>query len=216
MKQLFPGVFEINRRIATKSFSPGFSVYGEQTLKENGSEFRFWDPRRSKLGAAIVRGLKQMPIKPGSKVLYLGAANGTTSSHVSDIVGKEGEVYCIEFAARSMRDLIRVCEKRENMLPLLKDARFPMEYSELGLVDVVFEDVADPEQARILNENAVFLKKGGFAMIAVKARCVSSVVEPKKVYAEVKKELLEKYDIVEEFELDPFETDHLFLLLKKK
>ena len=216
MKQTFEGVYTVNSRMATKSLAPGFSVYGEKTLKEKGVEYRFWDPRRSKLGAAIAKGLEEMPIKPGSKVLYLGAANGTTSSHVSDIIGLKGVIYCVEFSPRSMRDLIRVCEKRENMIPLLKDARFPKEYAEVGFVDVVFEDVADREQARILNENSVFLKKGGFAMIAVKARCVSSVEEPRKVYAQVKKEVEEKYEIMEEFELDPFEKDHLFLLLKKK
>lgn len=216
MDEVFPGVFKIRGKIATKSLAPGFTVYGEQLYKDGKAEYRFWDPRRSKLGAAIVRGLKELPIKPGSKVLYLGAANGTTSSHVSDVVGVDGAVYCVEFSARAMRDLLRVCEKRENMLPLLKDARMPNEYVEVGVVDVIFEDVADPEQARILNENAIFLKKGGVAMLAVKARCVSSVEQPRKVYAQVKKLLLEKYDVIEEFELDPFETDHLFLVLEKK
>lgn len=216
MFEVFPGVFRFEGRIATKSLAPGFIVYGEKTLKQKGVEYRLWEPSRSKLGAAIARGLKELPIRPGSSVLYLGAASGTTASHVSDIVGPNGAVYCIEFSARSMRDLIKVCEKRENMLPLLKDARFPKEYAEVGMVDVVFEDVADPEQARILIENAVLLKKGGVAMIAIKARCVSSTDEPQKVYAQVKKQLSSAFEITQEIDLAPFEEDHLFLVLKKK
>lgn len=56
---------------------------------ENGEkiEYRVWNPFRSKLGAAILGGVDQIHIKPGAKVLYLGAASGTTVSHVSDIVG---------------------------------------------------------------------------------------------------------------------------------
>jgi len=47
-------------------------------------------------------------IRPGSKVLYLGAASGTTVSHVSDIVGKDGIVYAVEFSHRSGRDLVNM------------------------------------------------------------------------------------------------------------
>lgn len=50
-------------------------------------EYRAWNPFRSKLAAAILGGIDQIHIKPGVRVLYLGAASGTTVSHVSDIVG---------------------------------------------------------------------------------------------------------------------------------
>ena len=46
-----------------------------------------WNPFRSKLAAAILGGIDKIHMMPGSKVLYLGAASGTTVSHVSDIVG---------------------------------------------------------------------------------------------------------------------------------
>eukprot|EP00493_Phyllostaurus_siculus_P025903 UN26248 len=49
--------------------------------------FRVWNPYRSKLGASVLNGIKKIPVAPGMKVLYLGAASGTTVSHVSDIVG---------------------------------------------------------------------------------------------------------------------------------
>lgn len=54
---------------------------------ETKIEYRAWNPFRSKLAASIVGGVGDIHIKPGSKVLYLGAASGTTVSHVSDIVG---------------------------------------------------------------------------------------------------------------------------------
>ena len=67
---------------------------GSAPAAENGStpaatktEYRVWNPFRSKLAAAILGGVDKIHIAPGSKVLYLGAASGTSVSHVSDIVG---------------------------------------------------------------------------------------------------------------------------------
>lgn len=218
LKQLFPGVYRANGLLATRNLVKGFKAHGEQLLLERGAEYRVWEPRQSKLAAAIARGLKTLPIREGSKILYLGAAQGVTASFVSDIVGARGIVYCIEFAPRAMRDLLRVCEARGNMLPILADARKPQDYAgDVKEVDVVYEDVADPQQAQIMKENArAFLKKGGFGLLAVKARCVSSIVEPKKVYAQAIRELESDFEVVEKIDLAPFEEDHLFLVLKKK
>lgn len=106
-------------------------------------EYRVWNPFRSKIAAAILGGVKDIFIKPGAKVLYLGAASGTTVSHVSDIVGKEGVVYAVEFSHRSGRDLVNMAKKRTNVVPIIADARKPLEYRILvGMVDVVFADVA--------------------------------------------------------------------------
>ena len=175
IEEFFPGVFRVEGKLATENLAPGSRVYGERLVKVKKIEYRFWEPSRSKLGAALVRGLKNMPIQPGSRVLYLGAASGTTPSHVSDVVGESGIVFAVEFSPISMRDLLKVCEQRPNLLPLLQDARFPGKYEKVvgGNVDVVYEDVADPQQARIMIENAkVFLKKGGWGLLAVKARSV--------------------------------------------
>ncbi len=218
LKQVFPGVYRVEGKLATKSLAPGKTVYGEVVKKIRGDEYRLWDPKRSKLAAAIAKGLGSMPIKPGDKVLYLGAATGTTASHVSDIVGENGLVYCVEFSARAMRDLLAVCESRENMIPVLADARLPEKYEkEVGGVDVVYEDVAAREQARILSENASrFLKPGSPAAIAIKARCISTVKNPKEVYARVIGELRQHFEVVEKIDIAPYEIDHLFVVLKKK
>lgn len=216
LEESFPGVYRINGKLATLNGAPGNSVYGESRVTLQGKEYRYWEPSRSKLGAALARGLKTMPIGPGTNVLYLGAANGTTSSHVSDIVEAKGEVFCVEFSARAMRDLLFVCEKRANMVPILADARKPEEYAEIGTVDVIFEDVADQQQAEIMVNNSQLLKNGGFGMIAIKARCVDSSAQPEKIYAEIKEKLKDAFEIIEELNLAPFEADHLFLVLRKK
>jgi rRNA 2'-O-methyltransferase fibrillarin len=81
--------------ILTLSMVPGEAVYGEKRITvptEEGQkiEYRIWNPFRSKIAAAILNGVENIWIKPGSKVLYLGAASGTTVSHVSDVVGPVG------------------------------------------------------------------------------------------------------------------------------
>ncbi|MFH0973275.1 MAG: fibrillarin-like rRNA/tRNA 2'-O-methyltransferase [Candidatus Micrarchaeota archaeon] len=220
-KQLFPGVFldAGQRKLCVRNSVRGFRVHGEALREEGGNEYREWNPKQSKLAAAIAKGLRSLPIKPGASVLYLGAAQGATPSFVSDVVGAKGVVYCVEFAPRAMRDLLRVCETRDNMLPLLADARKPEEYVkeiEGGKVDCVFEDVADPQQAEILIQNARFLEKGGAALIAVKSQCISSVAPPEESYAEFKKAVAPIFSIAEELRLEPFEQDHAFYSLRKK
>ncbi len=215
MKQFFPGVYSFGNNPATLNLVKGTSVYGEKRIQLDKNEFRVWDPKRSKLSAAILKGIKTLPIKEGSKILYLGAANGTTVSHVSDILGLNGIVYSVEFAPRSMSDLIALSEKRKNIVPIFADARFPEKYSDVGAVDVVYADLSDPQQVEILLRNAV-LFKAKFIMIALKARCVDSSEKPKVIYDKSRKELEEKCRILDFVILDPFEVDHAFFVGEMK
>lgn len=202
--------------LLTRNLVPGDTVYNEKKISadgENGEkiEYRVWNPFRSKLGAAILGGVDQIHIKPGAKVLYLGAASGTTVSHVSDIVGPEGLVYAVEFSHRSGRDLINVAKKRTNIIPIIEDARHPHKYRMLvGMVDVIFADVAQPDQARIVAINAHnFLKNGGHFVISIKASCIDSTASPEAVFAaEVKKLQSEKLKPKEQLTLEPYERDH--------
>ncbi|KAK6055728.1 rRNA 2'-O-methyltransferase fibrillarin domain protein, partial [Cooperia oncophora] len=118
--------------LATKNMVVGESVYGEKRVSvEEGTEkieYRVWNPFRSKLAAAMMAGLENVHVKPGTKLLYLGAASGTTVSHCSDIVGPEGIVYAVEFSHRSGRDLLNVAKKRPNIVPIVEDARHPHKY----------------------------------------------------------------------------------------
>lgn len=149
------------------------------------TEYRIWNPFRSKLAAAVLAGLDNIYIKPGAKVLYLGAASGTSVSHCSDIVGPTGAVYAVEFSHRSGRDLVNMAKKRPNIVPIIEDARHPNKYRMLvPMVDVVFADVAQPDQARIVGLNAqFFLKQGGNFVISVKASCIDSTATPEAVFA---------------------------------
>jgi len=206
------------RTLGTRSLAHGTRVYGERLVAYGNAEYRVWDPTRSKLAAAIMKGLKEVPIKEGSNVLYLGSASGTTASHVSDIVGRTGNVYCVEFAPRSMRDLVGVCEKRPNMLPILADARQPQTYAgKVERVDVMYQDVAQPDQAHILVENAkLFLKKGKHALIAIKSQSIDVTKKPAEVYDVALKELQSCFEVVEKVELSPYELDHMFVSLRMK
>jgi len=216
------GVFIVRGRedvLATLNLVPGESVYGEKRVAvEEGEikkEYRSWNPFRSKLAAAILGGVADIHIKPGSKVMYLGAASGTTVSHVSDIVGPDGLVYAVEFSHRSGRDLINVAKKRPNIIPIIEDARHPHKYRMLvGMVDTIFADVAQPDQARIVALNAHnFLKNGGHVVISVKANCIDSTAAPEAVFAgEVNKLRSEKVKPREQLTLEPYERDHCIVV----
>lgn len=202
--------------LVTLNLVPGSEVYGEKRISvesENGEkvEYRVWNPFRSKLAAAILGGVDQIHMPPGSKVLYLGAASGTTVSHVADVVGPEGLVYAVEFSHRSGRDLINVAKKRTNIIPIIEDARHPHKYRMLvGMVDTVFADVAQPDQARIVALNSqYFLKNGGHFVISIKASCIDSTAQPEAVFAaEVKKLISDKLKPQEQITLEPYERDH--------
>lgn len=206
--------------MVTRNLAPGESVYGEKRISVDGPEgtkieYRVWNPFRSKLAAGILGGVDNIYIAPGKKVLYLGAASGTSVSHVADIVGPSGLVYAVEFSHRSGRDLINMAKKRTNVIPIVEDARHPHKYRMLvGMVDVIFADVAQPDQARIIALNAHnFLKTGGHIVISIKANCIDSTVDAATVFArEVKKLQEERIKPQEQLTLEPYERDHALVV----
>ncbi len=216
VKEVFKGVYRIDRRLATLNLIPGMRVYGEELITVNGREYRTWNPYRSKLSAAIMKGLKNMGIKSGADVLYLGAATGTTASHISDIVAEKGSVYCIEISERSMRDLLKTCERRKNMLPMLEDARLTNSYAyDVGSVDILYQDVSAKDQADIFIRNSVFLKKGSFAYVAIKSQSIDVSRRPESVYAEFISKVSMHMKLVEKTILEPYDRMHLFAVFQK-
>lgn len=201
--------------LVTKNMVPGESVYGEKrvSVEDSGEkiEYRVWNPFRSKLAAAVVGGVGNIYMPVGSKVLYLGAASGTTVSHVSDVIGPEGVVYAVEFSLRSGRDLVNMAKKRTNVVPIVEDARHPHKYRMIvGMVDTIFADVAQPDQARIVAINAQhFLKVGGHYVISIKANCIDSTAPAEAVFAgEIKKLQSDLLKPQEQITLEPYERDH--------
>jgi fibrillarin-like pre-rRNA processing protein len=218
----FQGIYVLKKgkrqTYLTKNLVPGETVYGETLHKEGKAEYREWSPMRSKLGAALAKNISQLGIYPGSKVLYLGASTGTTASHVSDIVGSEGFVFALDFAPRTTRELVYLCEKRTNMLPIMASARHPEHYAgQVTLADAVFQDIAQRDQAEIFIKNCnAFLKKGGFGILVVKARSVDVAKKPKQVFNQVRQYLENKITIVDYRDLEPFEKDHCIFICKRK
>lgn len=214
----FPGTFITRGKddfLCTKNMVPGVSVYSEKRISAPDCEYRVWNPYRSKLAAGIVSGLDNIHMKPGSTVLYLGAASGTSVSHVSDLVGPEGIVYAVEFSQRSGRDLINLAKKRSNIIPIVEDARHPHKYRMIvGMVDVIFSDVAQPDQARIVGLNAAYyLKENGGVLMSIKANCVDSTKAPSEVFAmEVDKLRKEGIKPKEQVGMEPFEKDHAMVV----
>jgi fibrillarin-like pre-rRNA processing protein len=200
------------KNAATLNLVAGDNVYGEKLVKYAGEEYRIWDPFRSKLAAALKKRIKDMPITNGSKVLYLGASTGTTVSHVSDIVGPSGIVFAVEPATRVARNLIEnVVSKRKNVLPIIEDARKPhLYFSVFGKVDVVYCDIAQPDQTDIAISNcSAYLKPRGVMLLVVKTRSIDVTMDPRAVVTQEADKLKRNgFQIGQIINLEPFDRDH--------
>lgn len=217
MQKIFPGVWRKGNRLFTESLVPDSKEFTKSIVRSGKTSYREWDPYRSKAAAAILRGLKSFPIKRDSKILYLGISSGSTASFFSDIIGTEGIIYGIEISERSIRDLNPVAGKRGNIVPILASAKLPQNYSWVEPVDIVYQDVATDDQSEILIRNCEqFLKPGCYAMIAIKARSIDVTRPPREIYRQETEKLRKSLEIIQSMELDPYEKDHMFVLLRKK
>ncbi|OYT53267.1 MAG: fibrillarin [Candidatus Altiarchaeales archaeon ex4484_2] len=215
VKELFPGVYGFRRNIASLNNTPGFRVYDEKLIKKKGKEYRLWDPYRSKLSAAVLKGLKSFPFREDSNVLYLGASSGTTPSHLSDVCFR-GFVYCVELSRRMMRELMPVTMKKKNMIPILADANRPQEYMHaISSVDVIYQDVAQKNQSEILLKNAEYFRPE-HALLLIKARSINAVESPKKVFRKEINQLKNDFTVLETIDLRPYDKDHVLVNLKRK
>lgn len=203
-----------SKRLVTKALVPG--TQGGKTIKIGNYEYRIWDPYHSKLAALLIKGAS-IPLKKDSTVLYLGAANGTTVSHVSDIVS-EGTVFAVEFSPRAMKDLIRTSAPRMNLIPVLADARDPGSYANMVTeVDFIYQDVAQREQAEIAIRNAeLFLKKGGLLVLIIKSRSIDSVKNTDEMSHNEIKKIGELFKVMGIMNLEPFHSDHAVVLAQKQ
>ncbi|KQC05382.1 MAG: fibrillin [Methanoculleus sp. SDB] len=191
--------------------SPGEGgVYGERMLKG----YRVWDPYRSKFAALAHAGVAP-DLLPGMVVLYLGAANGTTVSHVADYVDT---VYAVEYAPRPMQDLLEVARRRKNVVPIFGDATRPAGYAScVESVDLLYQDVAQPDQVGIFVKNAAFLKKGGTAVLMLKARSVDVRRDPAEITREAVSGLeAGGFSVRHVCRLDPYHRDHAALVVTRR
>ena len=204
--------FNNQKNLATLNLNKGNMVYNEKLILIDKEEYRLWDPFRSKLAAALIKGLRNLPIKNKTKVLYLGASTGTTVSHISDIIGNSGVIFAIESSIRVARELIEnVASKRENIIPIIEDARKPLSYfSTYGEVDVVYCDIAQPDQTEIaINNCKIFLKDGGKILLVVKTRSIDVTQDPKTIILQEANKLENSgFNIEQIIYLDPYDKDH--------
>ena len=209
-------VFLKDNQVATRNLTPGISVYGEELISED-VEYRLWNPRRSKLAAAILNGLNNLNIENTSKVLYLGASTGTTVSHISDIA-YNGKIYAVEFSPVTAKKLTRLSRQRPNIYPILGDATKPKEYMNIvEKVDLVYCDVAQPTQSSLfMNNMNLFAKDNALGILMIKARSIDVIQKPKKIFKQEEKKLKEKgFKIIEKVKLEPYEKDHISFLVEK-
>jgi len=206
---------EGEKKLATQNLVPGNQVYNEKLVQHKGSEYRIWNPFRSKLAAAIMNDLKNFPFNQKSDVLYLGVSTGTTISHISDIVNQGGTIFGIEHASRVARDFLdRVASHRKNIVPIIQDARRPEEFfSVYKKVDIVYVDIAQPDQTNIAIENCrLYLKSGGYLFLVIKTRSIDVVKDPKMVIKDEIKKLETLFEIKQTINLHPYDKDHAMVI----
>jgi fibrillarin-like pre-rRNA processing protein len=204
-------------KLATENLVPGNKVYNEKLVIKKGVEYRTWDPFRSKLAAAIMNELEEFPFKEKSKVLYLGASTGTTVSHISDIVGSQGKIFAVEHASRVARDFLdRVASHRNNIIPIIQDARQPKEYfSVYGKVEIVYADIAQPDQTAIVISNCkLYLKNAGYLFLVIKTRSIDVIQSPKKIIDDEVKKLEKDFEILQLINLEPYDKDHAMVIAR--
>jgi len=203
----------------TRNLDKGNRIYGEKLVLYKGIEYREWDPYRSKLAALLLENPINNFLSEDINCLYLGASSGTTVSHLSDIA-KSGVIYSVEFAERSIRQLIQNTSRRKNIIPILDDARYPQNYAKsiFSSIDLIYQDVSQPNQAEIALTNCnYYLKENGLLIIAIKSQSIDSIQKSEVVYAQEKK-VLEKagYNILESINIHKYAANHIVLIVKRK
>ena len=203
------------KKLATENLVPKNQVYNEKLVKIKGTEYRIWNPFRSKLAATIMNGLRDFPFMQKSSVLYLGVSTGTTISHISDIVGQNGIIFGVEHTSRVARDFLdRVASHRKNIIPIIQDARKPQEYfSVFKKVDVAYVDIAQPVQTNIAIDNCkMYLKSNGYLFLVIKTRSIDVTKDPKKVISNEIKKLEPLFEIKQIINLQPYDKDHAIVI----
>ncbi|MFX0030557.1 MAG: fibrillarin-like rRNA/tRNA 2'-O-methyltransferase [Candidatus Hermodarchaeota archaeon] len=206
-------------KLYTKNLDKGNRIYGEKLIISKGIEYREWDPYRSKLAALLLENPSYDFFSEDLNCLYLGASSGTTISHLSDIVSS-GVIYGVEFAERSIRQLIQNISRRKNIIPILEDARYPQNYARsiFSNIDLIYQDISQPNQAEIaLNNCNYYLKKEGLLILAIKSQSIDSIQKSEVVYAQEKKVLEEgNYEIVESVNIHKYAANHIILIVKRR
>ncbi len=205
----YPGVYTDGRHYFTPS-NYNESVYGERVLVQKGKYYRRWEPMRSKLSAAMHLHLENFPFK-NSRILYLGASTGTTVSHLSDLADI---IWAVEISPLSMNKLVHLAEKRDNIVPLLNDARYPEKFAMfVEKPQVIYQDISQRDQVNIFLKNMqYFAPKWGYLML--KTRTIHIRKKPKEILKETAAKVGEYFSIEEIINISHFQKDHYALVVR--
>jgi fibrillarin-like pre-rRNA processing protein len=205
------GIFREGRDLFTVNRTPGVRVYGETLRIAGGVEYRQWDPFRSKLAALFLRGAREGLGRGVRSALYLGGAHGTTVSHLSD-VWPESPIFVVEKSPTAFAPLLELARRRTNLFPLLADAQLPERYqADVGLVDFLYQDVAQRNQAAIFVENArACLANAGEGVLMLKVRSVTQQRPTATIVREARGTLVRAgLEVLSETPLAPFSREHV-------
>ena len=206
-------VYRDGRELFTVNRNPGTKVYGESLTTVDGVEYRAWDPFRSKLAALLLKGAPAELLGRPRTVLYLGAAHGTTVSHLSDL-WPEATIFAIEKSPTSFARLLALARTRPGLLPILADAQLPERYkADVGGADLLYQDIAQRNQAGIFVENArACLVPGGRGVLMLKVRSVTQQRPTAAIVREARSALsAARLRVAYETPLTPFSREHVAL-----
>lgn len=212
----FPNTFLFKNKLVSLNAVQAHSVYAERLINFSGKQYREWNVMRSKLGAGIKKGFDNLGINNNSTCLYLGAASGTTVSHVSDMLDK-GYVFAVEFSAQPFSKLLNESKLRNNIIPILSDANKVENYAELvPEVDFVFQDISQKNQVYIfVNNMNRYMKKDGFGYLSLKCKSIDVTRKNKEILDESELILKENGFIpIKSMSLAPFEKDHYLIVVQ--
>lgn len=211
------GIYQKDRKLFT--INPlnckNIKIYGENLQTYKGIQYRSWNPYRSKLAAVLTKKDISLPFQSTTKILYLGAATGTTVSHLSDIC-TDGFIFAVESSPVAAKNLLNLVKLRKNIIPIIEDANHPDRYIHiLSLVDFIYQDISQRNQAEIFAKNLrLYLKENGEGIIIVKARSIDVALKPSEVFSIVEKQLKDEGIMIKYMiELSPFEKDHAALFI---
>ncbi|MCL4419840.1 fibrillarin-like rRNA/tRNA 2'-O-methyltransferase [Patescibacteria group bacterium] len=190
-------------------------VYGEKVKRENGFYKRYWDPKRSKLSAALKKGLRYVPFEKNSRVLYLGASTGTTVSHIVDLC-YEGQVFAVEYSFESFIKLLSISVERKNLFPFLEDA---MNIENIaGFInspEVIYQDISQRHQVQIFNLAAETFKSLKKAILIIKVRAISSRQNEKDIVRNSIKGV-KGFKVLEIIDLKPFDKSNYLVYMERQ
>ncbi|MGC8505829.1 MAG: fibrillarin-like rRNA/tRNA 2'-O-methyltransferase [Thermoplasmata archaeon] len=202
-----------NGRLYTISVDSN-SVYGEDVLKMDGKFYREWEPKRSKISAALKNGLRHFPFNYDTNLLYLGASSGTTVSHLSDII-VNGRIYAIELSYDPFLKLMRLAERRKNIYPILEDANLIEKYSFfVEKVGTLYQDISQRNQIQIFNSTVEYFHEIKEALLVMKIRSITSRGSDTEI---LKKSISEinAFSVKQIVDLKPYSVGNYMLYLER-